>query len=325
MFRHSVKNCRICGTSASANIIVFHELMFGTGEEFHYFECAHCGCIQIDEIPRELGRYYPANYYASVSAGGRRTLRDRLLAERFRAESGSWSLRGYFLKMVFGADSIARMIRTQNIARDAKILDIGCGDGRFLDLMHRAGYHNLAGIDPFLANDTSTARGVPLYKKTFDAVHDTHDFIMFHHSLEHMPDPVSVFVHLSMTLSRNGVALIRVPLCDSEAYRLYGVNWIQADPPRHLYLFTRKSIELMAVRHGFVVDRVVYDSTAMQLWGSEQVRLGIPLCDKNSYFVNKNSATFTRNDLKNYALRANEWNLREVGDQAAFFLRRANK
>jgi SAM-dependent methyltransferase len=227
--------------------------------------------------------------------------------------------------MVFGADPIARMIRTQNIARDAKILDVGCGDGRFLELMHGAGYQNLAGVDPFLVKDTSTASGVPLYKKSFDEIHDAYDLIMFHHSLEHMPDPVNVFDHLSVTLRRGGVALIRVPLCDSEAYRLYGVNWIQADPPRHLYLFTRKSMQLLAARYGFVVERVVYDSTALQLWGSEQARRGIPLCDKNSYFVNKNSAKFTRSEIKSYALRANDWNMRGIGDQAAFFLRHAGE
>lgn len=31
-------------------------------DEFDYFECSNCGCLQIKEIPENIGKYYPDNY-----------------------------------------------------------------------------------------------------------------------------------------------------------------------------------------------------------------------------------------------------------------------
>lgn len=39
-------------------------MMFGFRDEFTYFECSKCGCIQIIEIPRNMGKYYTPNYYS---------------------------------------------------------------------------------------------------------------------------------------------------------------------------------------------------------------------------------------------------------------------
>ncbi len=39
-------------------------MMFGIGETFCYFQCAECKCLQIVEIPSNMARYYPENYYS---------------------------------------------------------------------------------------------------------------------------------------------------------------------------------------------------------------------------------------------------------------------
>ena len=40
------------------------EMIFGFRDEFTYFECSKCGCLQIMQIPRNMGKYYPSNYYS---------------------------------------------------------------------------------------------------------------------------------------------------------------------------------------------------------------------------------------------------------------------
>jgi hypothetical protein len=64
---------------------------------------------------------------------------------------------------------------------------------------------------------------------------------------------------------------------DSWAYRHYGLNWVQWDPPRHLYLFSRQNMprfaELLDLRLVCLHD----DSTGLQFWGSERYRQGLPL------------------------------------------------
>ena len=56
--------CRICGNEKRNTVYSVKEMEFGTKEEFAYFECAHCGCVQILEIPGNMGSYYPENYFA---------------------------------------------------------------------------------------------------------------------------------------------------------------------------------------------------------------------------------------------------------------------
>lgn len=50
--------CRICGEHANNNIYKVKEMMYGTKEEFNYFVCEKCKCMQIEEVPENLEQYY---------------------------------------------------------------------------------------------------------------------------------------------------------------------------------------------------------------------------------------------------------------------------
>ena len=41
-------------------------MMFGLREEFEFFECGNCGCVQIAEVPANLAKYYPEEYAAET-------------------------------------------------------------------------------------------------------------------------------------------------------------------------------------------------------------------------------------------------------------------
>jgi hypothetical protein len=56
--------CRICGNFDDNKIYTAREMMFGFRDEFDYIECSKCGCVQIVEIPKNINKYYPPNYYS---------------------------------------------------------------------------------------------------------------------------------------------------------------------------------------------------------------------------------------------------------------------
>ena len=56
------KVCRICGNSGNNTSYIAREMMFGFRDEFEYFQCSKCECLQIIEIPKNLHKYYPSNY-----------------------------------------------------------------------------------------------------------------------------------------------------------------------------------------------------------------------------------------------------------------------
>ena len=61
--------CKICGNSENNKEFKIKEMMFGFRDEFTYFECSKCGCLQIAKIPKNMGKYYPLNYYSFKKKG----------------------------------------------------------------------------------------------------------------------------------------------------------------------------------------------------------------------------------------------------------------
>jgi len=297
-------------------------MMFGLGGRFTYRECAGCGALVLLDPPADMAPYYPDGYYSYHPRRPRLGGLDRWLkCRRARAWLGGHDPLGRLLLLWFGPTPQLRWLRELGIGFDDPILDVGCGGGELLRELHRDGFRDLTGIDPYLPADEDPAPGLRLRRWTLaDAEPGRYALVMLHHALEHLPDQDTVFARLRRILRPGGRLLVRIPMADSEAWRRYGTDWVQLDAPRHLVLHTRSSLELVAGRSGFRIDRVTWDSTAFQFWGSEQYRRGIPLRDRRSHAVDPRRSPFTRAQIALYEQMANELNRRGAGDQAVFFL-----
>src|SRR6185312_6539918 len=116
----------------------------------------------------------------------------------------------------------------------------------------------------FLDTDIISDRGVNLYKKEIAEVDGEFDFVMLNHSFEHMAEPLYVLKEIYRLLKRDRVALIRIPVVPSYAWRTYGVNWVQLDAPRHLFLHSVSSMKFLSEKAGFETQEIVYDSSDFQ-------------------------------------------------------------
>lgn len=145
---------------------------------------------------------------------------------------------------------------------------------------------------------------------------------MFHHSFEHIPDPSETLLTVTELLNNHGYCIIRIPIVCSYAWKRYGVNWVQIDAPRHFFLHSLKSLNILANNCGLQMSNVVYDSTAFQFWGSEQYIKDIPLRDINSYSENPSTSLFTELEISAFTKAAMRLNASRQGDQAIFYLRK---
>lgn len=316
--------CRICGNREGNRKHVAREMMMGLREEFEYIECASCGCLQVAEIPANLGKYYPAeNYYSYQDsyAGFRGPLRNFLRRKRAAYAFGRRNPIGFILTRLFGEKEYHHWLKDGEVTFDSSILDVGCGGGELLLNLRSEGFKSLTGIDPYLPRPISYGKGLEIFNCQLSDLRDRqYDFIMLHHSFEHMPEPLAILGELRRLLKPGGRILIRVPLAGTWAWRNYGVNWVALDSPRHLYLHTPQSLRILARRAGLDVVRVEFDSTEFQFWGSEQYLRDIPLSDSRSYLRNPGNSPFTKRDIEAFQARANELNRAQDGDQAGFFL-----
>jgi len=145
------------------------------------------------------------------------------------------------------------------------------------------------------------------------------DLILFHHSLEHMPDQLETLKAASKLLTRNGVCLANLPTVSSYAWKKYRTSWVQLDAPRHFFLHSVKSLSILAEQAKLSLKGFFYNSTAFQFWGSEQYLKGVPLCSRRSYLENPSNSIFSRSQIKAFERKAKELNLIGQGDAAAFY------
>jgi len=233
------EKCRICGNTGGNRTHTAREMMFGTRDEFRYIECAECGTLQIAEIP-DLAKYYPADYYSLVPADEgevRRSLKRRI-ASRLIANYHI-KKRGIIGKKLANGGSWAAVLFPEYLKRfpgklslDSRILDFGSGSGRTLRILANFGFRSLSGADAFIEKDIVHPGGVTIRKKHLIELAPSFDIVMLHHVFEHLPDPKETLAQIRRLLVPNGTAIIRMPI-KNYAWKKYGVDWVQLDPPRH--------------------------------------------------------------------------------------------
>ncbi len=295
-------------------------MAFGTREPFTYVECASCGCVQIGEVPENLGDYYPSGYFAYRDYRRLAKSRFRALVDRRRYAhaTGNFNLIGWLANRVSNPLPYVEWVRAAGTDRSARVLDIGCGSGKLLVRMKLAGFRECVGVDPFIGHSIHYPNGVSVHHADLESYAAERpgpfDLVMLHHALEHMPEQHRVMRAVKELLGPRGCVLVRIPVADSYAWRHYRENWVNLDPPRHLYLHTRRSMELLAEQAGLAVGEVVHDSTARQFLGSELCTRNIALNETNPERV---AIERRRAD---YERRAGELNRQGDGDMAAFYL-----
>lgn len=322
--------CPACGGAPTTDVVV-REMMFGRDEEFTYSECVECASLWLRDVPDDLSAYYPTDYYSidvdPERALGRPGVRQFATLVSRSVLFGRRRLAGLAARVVRMRQFHSFLIVLDSLAfaglprgRDSRVLDVGCGSGVLVYALGLAGVRTSVGVDPFAPTDRDLDSGARVVRRDLSEVEGTFDLVTFHHSFEHVPDPAESLVQAKRLLAPGGRILVRMPTVSSAAYDEYGTDWVQLDAPRHLTVFSRAGMDVLAGRHGLKIVGALDDSTGFQFWGSEQVRRGIPLMDERSVLRSPGGSTFSRAELDAWAQRAAELNRAGRGDQTAWLL-----
>lgn len=311
-----IVRCPACDGSPGEEI-ASREMMVGRRDHFVYRRCAACRSLWLEQPPDDLAPFYAGNYCSmSATPGVAGPLARERVALLLRAPA---RLVRALAKTGRGVPVFSLWFAGLGIRLDDKIGDVGSGAGRLLRTMQAHGFTNLWGFDPFIARD-SDEDGIHLRRAEVDDIPDGFPLLMFHHSLEHIRDPVAALTAARQRLTRPGHILVRVPLAGTYAERTYGPDWVGLDPPRHVFVPTEPGMRALAARSGLAVERVFYDSYSLQFWGSEQYRRDIPLQDARSVYQGS-QAVFTESEVDAFERQSQLLNARHDGDSAGFLLR----
>ena len=321
LLRETSMDCRICGNAADNPEYLLREQTFALGDQFAYFLCSSCGCLQIADDPADLARYYGDGYYSlHAPRASTESLTQRIKLARCRLAYFGRRPVSTVAHSLIKNEKHRALLRLSPV-RDGAILDVGCGTALFLRDLARIGFANLTGIDPHLPLQFEAETPVRVLRRSLVEMSGSFSVVMFHHSFEHLPDPLAALQAVHRLLAPGGACLIRIPTVSSYAWEHYGADWVQLDVPRHLFLHSVGSLRLLADQADFDVTEWYSDSTAMQFWGSEQLRRGIALESTESWGKG-NRTLFSRAEMRSFKRETARLNRHGRGDQAAFYLRR---
>ncbi|MHB8792310.1 MAG: class I SAM-dependent methyltransferase [Thermoleophilia bacterium] len=315
--------CKFCGCNRLDKEYITREMMLGLRDSFIYLQCDNCGSLQIREIPADISRYYPGSY-VSFNTTKASLIKKYLKKQRFLY---SYNGRGIFGKIIvkhWGINPIGTFLKLAGVKFSDAVLDVGSGDGKLLIEMRELGFNNLTGIDPYIDQDIYYDGSLTILKKELKEVDKRFALIIFNHSLEHTPCPEAELLVVNKLIKDGKPVILRLPVAATYAWREYGADWVQLDPPRHLNIPSVRGMKVLAERAGFVIDNIIFESSDFQFWGSEQIKRDIPLNDERSLWKNKKSPLFNKAQIAEYRAKADRLNETADGDMACYILRKKN-
>ena len=257
--------CALCGSRGSV-LFEGRDLLHGVDGSFGVSECGECGFAFTSPRPTEkrLGDYYPAEY----SPHEPRIADESGVRERVkRAVLGAFL--GYPVESrlpvpLLWPAYMAFRWNSKNIFYvpwhgQGRILDVGCGSGRWLWRLSKAGWRT-AGLDisRAAAETAQETYGVEVKVGTYPHRHypdGSFDVVTLWNSLEHMWDPLGVLKSCAAVLAGGGLLYMSVPNFASFGSRYFRENWFPLDLPRHLNHFTPGTLAAAAGASGFEVSQ----------------------------------------------------------------------
>ncbi|HMB62807.1 MAG TPA: class I SAM-dependent methyltransferase [Eudoraea sp.] len=229
-----------------------------TGREFQLLHDEKMDMLVTSPQPAAMEEYYDSQNYISHS-NSRRDLSEKLY--HFIKRYTLW--RKVVLINSFGTEN-------------KFLLDVGAGTGDFLSRARYGGW-KIQGVEPNpMARGKASERNVKLVEDLNACSGRKYNVITLWHVLEHLPDLDGDLNKLVGLLDKNGVLVIAVPNFKSHDARHYKNYWAGFDVPRHLWHFSKTSIERLFLKKGMEVIQIkpmIFDAYYVSLL-SEKYKTG---------------------------------------------------
>lgn len=257
MARDSISTCPVCNEKGKSEWLA-RVLGETNSRIYNYHRCSRCGLLYQVPMPsdEEIAVFYPDDY--AVYRQPTRTqfsLRERKTLKKLGYDGHSSEFPANLFERLRPAKPLRDVIP---YVPNGRVLDIGCASGEYLLRLKSIGWQ-CQGVE-FSAKAVAIARahGLDVFPGgLLDAGFESasFDFVTAHHYIEHVPNPDEIMAEIVRVTKPGGAILIRTPNNEALGRRLFGQYWFPNGVPAHLLLFSEKSLQFLAQKHGLVLSR----------------------------------------------------------------------
>lgn len=234
----------ICPVCDNPKLKFRHELYddrYGYPGNFPLFQCPSCGhhCLVADfsdiEIQNLYTTYYPRKNYDITDF--RPLAKTNTFFRWLRGEKRAYSF----------------------IPHNVRVLDIGCGYGETV-AYHKergciaVGLEADSNVTPIAQNYGLDIRVGVFRRGMFNA--NSFDYVTMDQVIEHVPNLNNCFSAVKEILVPKGIFILTTPNVMGLGVDLFGKKWINWHAPYHLHHFSKKSIRILAEKHGFRIRKI---------------------------------------------------------------------
>jgi SAM-dependent methyltransferase len=252
-------NCPICKKTESSFYLSTNALMHEPNNELYTFAiCTNCEAVFLTNpvTPERLENYYTESYlpYRGAEAWGK------------YSSFVTNSQKKLDLKRV---TLVKKHLKRNN--PNLNVLDVGCGNPSFLEILEQKSKANCTGID--FSDSGWKDKNFPNLELKKIAIEDyvsdkQFDVITLWHYLEHDYNPSQTIEALYNCLKHGGKLIIEVPDYTSISAKIQKSYWQGWHSPRHISLPTKKSFDLLFQKDKWEIKKHLRYGTldAFTLW-----------------------------------------------------------
>ena len=238
MTTERLTECPVCNNQAFSDWLVCKDYLVSNAE-FQIQNCTKCGFKATNPRPdaAEIGQYYQSDQYISHSD----------------TKQGLVSQLYHTVRKITVQQKVKLINQLQ--PQKGSLLDIGCGQGYFLEASKSAGWR-VEGVEPdsYARAQASERNHIKVVSSISDLADNTSVAVTsMWHVLEHVHTLQSTLSWIRDHTQPKGYLIVAVPNYQSWDANYYKQYWAAFDVPRHLYHFGPDQMKGLLKRNGFTV------------------------------------------------------------------------
>lgn len=259
--------CPVCG---GADYSILHQNLvdhlFGSPPgPWEMQACNSCGSAFLNPRPSKKSIYIAYENYYTHDNYAEKKMNSNPNSIALNEKTIRWPIRQLlksifqFLPIVNSSISNSNRHLPRASQGNDQLLDIGCGDGRFMHFARQLGW-SVEGVDPDEHAIAVCIRdGLNAKVGDIDSISSEtklYDFVTCSHVIEHIHDPDEFIRLISARIRVGGTFWLETPNIHSLGHEHFKSYWRGLEPPRHLVLFNVTSLTKMLESHGYSVEQM---------------------------------------------------------------------